>query len=511
MKKIISAILVILIIVPAMLFLTACRPTQETTLVWLIPYISPTIGIPGYPLVEEWERAVASAIRERGASFNVRIAMVGSSENHWRGGTLNNHTWFTDLIIEGISNGQQGDIFTVFSNPSSGTSSVDAYFQLYQAGLTLQLCDFLESDEGAKVYEKFPPVVWDALRINGEVHGFFGELNSRLGTTPVVALNREIAAEMDTSQITNCLATLSQLLPNDRDVSMQKNTMSSEHSFFFNMQNILPGVVQINGEVSSFFENYLVERFLYGSYNIPTWTWSWTSDDEENVAVASTKAYTMCDCTDCSTLRTWETFFVGEPDVFSETSAIVINGQSEHTTEALQLLNWLQTDPEFANIFSYGKDGVHVRYENGTAYNLLCGTDTTLFPDLFETFFPMWGANFGALFTRYPAHSFVCVPCPNKVMEHLWSLESAPHTGFRFDRRGWEELILELQLIQWNYTMDGEFVYSANAFTSGQDPNWRETLANLNADLRAAGIGELIEEVQRQYDEWFALHSPVNR
>ena len=526
MKKttsIIIAITMLVLLLPALLFLPACNSTLEllpdTMLVWALPY---TWGeFPGAPLIDEWERAVVRAIRERGGNFGVRVIDIGDAYNisMWSD-RINTQTGHNELIIEEINNGRQIDIASVISNPLSLTGSVDAYFQMYQAGLTLQLCDFLQSEEGIQLYEKFPPVVWDSMRINGEIHGFF--INFDFGKVAGYSMDERVAEQIDMPLLTNNLADLIDLIPEDMDVSLGHGmTLSPQHAQFYNMVNIVSGITLEDNKVVSFMEHYLVNRYFEAIYNFDVFRTTNMSNPH-----ISWGHIALNEILDPYTYSEIVAHVTTKPSVETSNTAIIINPQSDYTAEALQLITWLQTDNEFAHIFTFGEEGVHVRYEDGMAFNLL-HPERYDHPDgiLIEGFNMAISSSFGTCYITYPPFFFRGIGLNGVAQAHMelmMTLESAPHTGFRFDVRGWEEIILEINTIIYGYKLQPCNMFSdfdpspipymlRTPFALGDDPDWEQTLANLNADLRAAGIGELIDEVQRQYDEWFALHSPVNR
>ncbi|MCL2212207.1 MAG: hypothetical protein FWB93_00020 [Oscillospiraceae bacterium] len=514
-------IALLILIIPTTLFLPACNTSNmpETTIVWALPDLTFTeqnFMWPGYPLIEEWEQAVVRAIRERGGDFRVHFVTIGSSDNYtYFTREMNLHPWYTDVLIDVIDEGHQIDIITVFSRntDSMATAASDAYFQMYQAGLTLALCDFLQSEDGRVIYETFPPVVWDAMRIGGEIHGFPVGNPMNIGAGFIIC--RELAEQIDTSLLTNNLVDVAKVFEN-HDITFDSRWV---HPHFFDMINILPGIAISNGEILQFYEEYLVARYFEGislmeGHDMFRQPWVPPSIQFNHIEYE---------------YKLWQSeenmlVFVSDFEtVATETSAVVINPDSEFVEEILQLMVWLRTDREFANLFTYGVEGVHMKYDNGLAFDYLRYCEDDEFENgYFLTFYNLFFGTtlIAAAPNAWGADQRVVI---EQRRRHYDVLEPAPHTGFRFDRRGWEELIVQLYKIEFSYsrrlhdweeTADGlswRAGYTNTDLIAGTDPNWRETLASLNADLRAAGIMELVEEVQRQFDEWYVLHSPVNR
>ena len=468
----------------------------ETMLVWAVHGGSMLTGL---TLVEEWEYAVAREIHQRGGNFGVTFLPIGDRYNWaiFRNREVN-EPWYTQLIMDKIEDGMQIDIISIVNN----LYITDAFSDFYHGGMTLRLCDFLQSESGRPIYEKLPPAAWDSLRINGEIHGFFDDMT--LGYYSSISICTEWLGNsgFDTSLLTNNLLDLIELLPEDVNFQFRGNALDAAFGSLdtlFNMQRVLPGIVLNNGEAINIYEHdYFYNHLLASSHfasteeqdNMPEMWWGTLIPPNEPIGRVTSVS-------------------VSEPRVASNDFPIIINGQSDFTEEALQLFSWLLTDQKFADVFAYGAEGIHREYRDGKMTSLLGNFGGFLWAN----------SAIGTTFVTTPPLGFEeddISSFAQETFEYLWTLESAYHTGFRFDRRGWQEQIDDVQDVINRYQRYfsnpfNERSFELSPFALGTDPDWETTLASLNADLRAAGIGELIEEVQRQYDEWFALHSPVNR
>ena len=149
----------------------------------------------------------------------------------------------------------------------------------------------------------------------------------------------------------------------------------------------------------------------------------------------------------------------------------------------MQLLNLLYTDPEIMNLLSYGVEGVHyvktedghITFPEGKTTNPFIG-EAWRMPNQFITY--VWEGN------------------PLTLWEDMRRFnEESLHDcdyGFNFDISSVFSVYMDLQEIYGRYRRILE-----NGFADPQ-----EGLAEMNRELDAHFIDEVIAEKQRQYDEW---------
>ena len=448
--------------------------------------------------LECWERAIAHAIYLRGGDFGVRVIQVGDALNS----TMTNNfdsddVWFTEYLHQMLEDGKQVDIAILSSDDFK-----DEFFSMYQKGHTLALDNWLQSESGQRLYQHYPPAVWDVLRINGNIHGLMN-LGMRFGNMPGYIIRDSWIEEnnFDVSNLTYNPRNLISMICDETHIRLDALEIIKSN---FSLSSMLNGIVFVDGNATSLFEHSLIFDYKYARYEF-------NNNDFDNVfdIVFSESIPNVFPFFVHDENETYTFFPVNSPNLDSLPAATVINPNSDYINESLEFLTWLKTDSEFADLFVYGVENIHERHG-----------------------FSWRSFQLGAFFSStipYDAEGYE--DAAQRLMKHFWTLESAAHTGFRFDRRGIEEQIEKIENIIFNYmatpcpnwdenrqwlSQDSPFrnitaVFIDTPFAEGTDPDWEQTLANLNADLREAGIGELIEEVQRQYDEWFALHSPVNR
>lgn len=183
-----------------------------------------------------------------------------------------------------------------------------------------------------------------------------------------------------------------------------------------------------------------------------------------------------------------EVIFVqfGENTVSSNSPASVgwsITRNSVSPEKSMQLLNLLYTDPEIMNLLSYGVEGVHyvktedghITFPEGKTTNPFIG-EAWRMPNQFITY--VWEGN------------------PLTLWEDMRRFnEESLHDcdyGFNFDISSVFSVYMDLQEIYGRYRRILE-----NGFADPQ-----EGLAEMNRELDAHFIDEVIAEKQRQYDEW---------
>lgn len=177
---------------------------------------------------------------------------------------------------------------------------------------------------------------------------------------------------------------------------------------------------------------------------------------------------------------------LGEDTVSSNSPSAVgwsVTRNSISPGKAMQLLNLFYTDPEIMNLLSYGVEGVHyvkmedghITFPEGKTTNPFIG-EAWRMPNQFITY--VWEGN------------------PLTLWEDMRRFnEESLHDcdyGFNFDVSAISSTYLKLQKIYEKYKSILE-----NGLV---DPD--VGLAEMNRELDANFIEEVIEEKQRQYDEW---------
>lgn len=177
-----------------------------------------------------------------------------------------------------------------------------------------------------------------------------------------------------------------------------------------------------------------------------------------------------------------------------------VNKKSEHPKEAVELLNLIQTDKYLRNLLNYGIEDVHwekvkagsAELEAAEGKPYVYDFKIRLKEDKAKDYsVPYWVQ--GGLFNTYvlenePLDKWAAFKEFNDA-----SIE-APSFGFDFDL---EPVSAEAAAFR---TVLDEF--GKSLYTGSVDPD--KYLPRLKKKLEAAGIQKVIDEMQRQIDEWKA-------
>lgn len=503
-RKASYALCLLLFLVTSACTNTPNSPSPETpnsdTLIWAIPGVV-TLGGGEGELGEQWQEAIDEALKQKGADFTVRFLPVG---DHWNGYSSlgEDGLWYHEKVIQMIEDGTQIDI--AYIGVGAYDYLGDAYMQAYTAGITTPLDEFLQSEAGRLIYEKYPENVWNAMRINGDVNGFFA--GTLRGAQYGYYFKKDWLTanpSFDPSTLTGKLSSLVESLSGISNALVQAASSQQAIAGMYDLINIAPGIILENGTAYTFYEHQVVDNYLDSMRIVPQPEAQileeaggediyWGSSDFPGVYPALNDKYAN--------------HHVSSPNLSSEQLALIINQHSEHKDQALQLISWLHSDPELADLLLYGVEGVHYIRKNGVVY----AAEGAPAPDILSTLF----TGMSHIATP-PANTYLPNPgfyagVSERALTYMEKLPDAPHTGFHFDSRGWEETIDLLDEIITKHTAQTEERdYLLPDFLRGLDENWEQTLAALNAELAEAGIHDLIAEVNKQYTEWSALYSPV--
>lgn len=154
---------------------------------------------------------------------------------------------------------------------------------------------------------------------------------------------------------------------------------------------------------------------------------------------------------------------------------------SEHPDKAVMFLNLLNTDPYLRNLINYGIEGIHYEKVKDNVIKILPAQKDYQMP-----YFSL-----GNLFITYTLDNEPETKWDEFKKFNDESLKS-PALGFKFDPTPVSAEIAAFKNIK------DEFAASLYSGTVNPD----EYIPKLNAKLKAAGIDKVINEMQKQIDEW---------
>lgn len=177
-----------------------------------------------------------------------------------------------------------------------------------------------------------------------------------------------------------------------------------------------------------------------------------------------------------------------------------VNAQSEHPEKAVELLNLINTDIYLRNLLNYGIEGVHwekaeipadeAKAAEGKPY--IYDTKVKLIEGASKDYsVPYWVQ--GGLFNTYVLDNEPLDKWAT-FKEFNDASEEAPSFGFDFNLDP-----VSTQVAGFRNVLDE---FGKSLYTGSVDPD--EYLPKLMAKLEATGVQEVIDEMQKQVDEWKA-------
>lgn len=164
-----------------------------------------------------------------------------------------------------------------------------------------------------------------------------------------------------------------------------------------------------------------------------------------------------------------------------------VTSSSQHPDKAVQFLNLLYTDPELANLLKYGIEGTDYRKIDEDVVELLGNTGSS---SHYDSYFSIYGD---------PAETWLISPVSGNEKSEMktFSEEAQPVMtfGYSFDASAVSGEVLAVSEVVSNYRPILE---------CGLADDVDAALDEFILQLNEAGIDRIIEENQRQLDEWLA-------
>jgi putative aldouronate transport system substrate-binding protein len=166
---------------------------------------------------------------------------------------------------------------------------------------------------------------------------------------------------------------------------------------------------------------------------------------------------------------------------------------SKNPTVAVQVLELMNSDPEFYNLLSIGVEGKHWAWDNQAAKVYKAGPNQA-------DYSPGWGWEVGnALLGYYPAQALADQKIWDQTKQQNDAAPVSVMMGYTFNQ----------EPVKTEYASLVAAITEANrdlgaADTGGRANDVAVSLANLNTKAKAAGLDTVLAEAQKQIDAWAA-------
>lgn len=439
---------------------------DKTVLVWVI---EETLYERNYPFrtVE-----INTYLDEKGFDFAVCFVPICGDEQT-----------YTAQVTDMINAGEQVDIIYA-SFTTSGEAGSNSYHKYIYNGLFAPLDPYFDTAEGKILYELMPENHWEALRVNDQIYGVDGSMQT-LSLDYGYYVNAELAEKYGYdihSPLEEQIAILEQVKNNERkcDVFAAWENYTS-FSYYANIQTITSAVywddtehrakialdhVQYTDCLKLFYtlkQKGLLARpemqdtfFILQTNFCPGAGLVWEADETISVPYGenTVEAYPL---------------FPKDTAVQQAYCATGISTQSQHPEMAFRLLALTQTDADLNNLLTYGVEGEDYELVDG----IVSQVQNRVSLDRFANYM---------ICHRHQNNGF----SPEDYRTIFASAAVSEDIGFAFDGR---EVIPQTQAI----------AEVLDAFTLSTDQSLDEILNALKMKLEQAGIQEVIDECNRQY------------
>lgn len=388
------------------------------------------------------------------------------------------------------------------------------YLQNVQKGAFLELDEILTA-EGKEMFESIDSRFWEAARVGGKIYGVPSE--KEIGSCPMWVFTKEYVDKYDIpyqdihtlEDLEPWLALIQEKEPDvvpmyltrdysaptymdkiqdpigieyDDDTLTVKNVFETERmKETLNTMRKYYLAGYINKDAATAYDDKAVKRFVTKGDGQPYAELIWGKDLGYEV-VAS------------------EIMETKVTNASARGAMTAVNKNSEHPEKAVELLNLINTDVYLRNLLNYGIEGVHYEFVDVPADEMEAAKDKPYVLDkkirqIEETkkdySVPYWVQ--GGLFNTYVLDNEP-VDKWSTFKEFNDASEEAPSFGFDFNLD-----TVSTQVAGFRNVLDE---FGKSLYTGSVDPE--EYLPQLQKKLEATGVQDVIDEMQRQIDEWQA-------
>lgn len=388
------------------------------------------------------------------------------------------------------------------------------YLQNAQKGAFLELDDLL-TKEGKEMYDAIDPRFWEAAKVGGKTYGVPSE--KEIGNMPMWVFNKELVEKYDIpyteietlEDLEPWLATIKENEPDvvplyltrdytaptymdkiqdpvgieygDAELKVQNVFQTEKMLSTLDTMRKYYQAGYINKDAATASDDKSIKRFVTKGDGQPYAELIWSKDLGYEVVATPIMETQITNASARGALT-------------------AVNKNSDHPEKAVELLNLINTDAYLRNLLNYGIEGTHwtkvevdpeeAKAAEGKPYIYDC--KVKLDPARSKDYsVPYWVQ--GGLFNTYVLEN---EPIDKWAIfkEFNDSSEEAPSFGFDFDLTP-----VSTQVAGFRNVLDE---FGKSLYTGSVDP--AEYLPQLQKKLDATGVQDVIDEMQKQIDEWKA-------
>lgn len=388
-----------------------------------------------------------------------------------------------NLVIDKIiSDGVNIDIFSTgsFSLGIQGNASLmlDPYSYFYNKGYLYKLDDYLLSKNGSKLYKSTTQKIWESLKINNSIYGI--NIDYYLNNDYTISIDKAIVTQynIDLSKFTSNISSIEDAAKTITEATgvpaVELGPDLTYISDYLGYKYVC-GTVVIDKETNKAVNLFETDKFKHYISSVRQFVQSGYIDPDKFHNIGNTRPIHFNSTNSSIFSTTVNTANLYPLKVSSPRAPLCIYKNASNPIDALDLLTLLHTNTEFADSLIYGKND----------------STSIMFP---------W---FSSLYLSTSIHSDEESGLRDRINTFNKGIELDRYSTYHFNTIPVEETLNNIDQILLNYInpivdkSKTEKVSIYCSFITGHDENPMQTLDEINAKLKAAGLDTLIDAVNK--------------
>ncbi|CDZ23533.1 putative secreted protein [[Clostridium] cellulosi] len=423
-----------------------------------------------------------SLLKKRGYNFRVSFKKI---EDNWESDSL------LPTIMELKNSGQQADL--IYSGVGNADKTVNNYYDFVKNGIYTDLTQMLSTESGRAVKNAIDDKIWKGITVNGKIYGV--RVQGYVAVPAALGFNKEIVNKyhLDISNPSADLWDYEDMLKKVYEGEKTNKKFSAlvlltdlSNNCLMNYDAITkaiginlmdPSAKAVNMYEQDYVKKWFITIKRYRDLGF-------ICDNPDNYFMRY-EGYFAESGTEGSGKYKVNMLFRKIGPLYAKQSAVnhAINGiasWSENKENAFEMLKLCTTDKDIANLLVYGIEGQN--------YTLKDGKVVPNKNDYHDPINQMFFANNLLLYSS-PEFGIDMSNCK----EYNASAKESPILGFFFDDSRVKKEVKATDAVVAKYT---------EQLWDGEEANAEETLAQMQRELKAAGIDKVLDEVNRQIEAW---------
>ncbi len=391
-------------------------------------------------------------------------------------------------VKELLGDGEQIDIISPMN-----------YDEFVFDGLYEPLDEYSETEIGRGLYNAFPEKFWESMRINGGIYGLCGDMAVVFSPDRGYYVNAELAEKYGydvTKPILEQLDILKAVKENEKNTDIFSTHLELDNIVSFVNVKMLSSAVYWNSdthsaELSIDNPQYIEWLRLFDTLKNENLLNNLLKNNKDNFFIMSD---TVCGGIGYADMKPIDVDYFGNTvtaiPVFTPYStmrtapiATGICSKSEYKEKAFKLLAKIFTDPDLNNLMVYGVEGENYTLENGVIKEIAFPAGTNMF-------------NVNPFNTYRFANQMIC----HRSEYNLFAPEQ--YTNIFEKSEVYEDIDFTLDPQSIISELNAEYIAADNISLSDKDRTFDDVLAEYREGLYAAGVQKIIDECNKQYEEY---------